>query len=219
MSTHPGFRAEHGHRVVSEAGHVAVDVANRLVAAVLLLLLLPLLLLVALAVAVSSRGPLLFNQVRVGQYGRTFHIRKFRTMRVGAEAELRALLAAEGVHRITPFVKLERDPRVTAVGSFLRKTSLDELPQLINVLRGEMRLVGPRPQTLAEVATYDDRSWRRLLVPPGITGLWQVSGRSDLTADEGLALDLDYVTRWTPALDARVLLQTPAAVLRQRGAY
>ena len=132
---------------------------------------------------------------------------------------LAALLAERGVHRITPFVKIEHDPRITPVGRVLRKTSLDELPQLLNVLKGDMRLVGPRPQTLAEVDQYDDYAWRRLLVPPGITGLWQVSGRSSLSTDEGLALDLDYVRQWTPGLDARVLLRTPLAVIRQRGAH
>ncbi len=207
------------HRVFSEAAHVAVDVANRAIAASLLLLLLPLMVVLALLVALTSRGPLIFSQVRVGQYGRTFRIHKFRTMRVGAEQELRTLLAERGVHRITPFVKIEHDPRITPVGRVLRKTSLDELPQLLNVLKGDMRLVGPRPQTLAEVDQYDDYAWRRLLVPPGITGLWQVSGRSSLSTDEGLALDLDYVRQWTPGLDARVLLRTPLAVIRQRGAH
>ena len=219
MRAVPAGADDREHRVFSEAAHLAVDLAHRLLAATLLVVLLPVLVLVAAAVAVSSRGPLLFSQVRVGQYGRTFRIHKFRTMRVGAERELTALLAARGIDRITPFVKIERDPRVTRVGALLRKTSLDELPQMLNVVKGEMRLVGPRPQTLAEVASYDDRTWRRLLVPPGFTGLWQVSGRSDLSTSDGLDLDLDYVRGWTPSLDAKVLLRTPVAVLRQRGAY
>ena len=153
--------------------------AERAAAALALLLLLPLLVLVAVVVRLDSSGPVLFKQVRVGRYGRRFHILKFRTMRVGADAELRQLLAEQN-GEMGAYVKLDSDPRITRVGAFLRKTSLDELPQLFNVVRGDMALVGPRPQTPAEIATYDVADWRRLLVRPGITGLWQVSGRSDL---------------------------------------
>ena len=133
------------------------------------------------------------------------------------EADLQRLLAEQGVEGGS-FLKLERDPRITGIGRLLRKTSLDELPQLFNVVTGDMNLVGPRPQTPAEVASYDERVWRRLLVRPGITGLWQISGRSSLTPDEAHALDEDYVRNWTPLLDLTVLAKTPVAVVFQRGA-
>lgn len=195
-----------------------VDAGHRFGALLLLVLLSPLLLVIAVLVLVTSGAPVFYRQVRIGQFGRRFTILKFRTMHRGAEARLAAVLAAQG-DGLTPFFKVKDDPRVTRVGRLLRKTSLDELPQLVNVVAGQMRLVGPRPQSPAEVATYDTLVWRRLLVRPGITGMWQVHGRSDLTAAEGLELDLAYVRDWTPGLDARVLLQTPRAVVFQRGAY
>lgn len=192
---------------------------HRFAALLLLVLIAPVLVVVALLVFASSRGPVLYRQVRIGQFGRRFVIYKFRTMHRHAEHRLADVLADEGVLRVTPFFKIKDDPRITPVGKLLRTTSLDELPQLVNVLLGDMRLVGPRPQSPAEVATYDARTWRRLLVKPGITGLWQVHGRSDLSAQEGLELDLDYVRNWSPRLDAAVLVQTPRAVVGQRGAY
>lgn len=201
------------------AAALLLDVANRVVAALLILLFLPILAGCYLLVRTSSRGPAVFRQVRVGRYGRVFTIYKFRTMRLGADAELAAVLAEAGHGEITPFFKIPADPRITRVGRVLRATSLDELPQLVNVLRGDMNLVGPRPQSPAEVATYDVLTWRRLLMRPGMTGLWQVSGRSNLSALEGLELDLHYVRSWTPGLDVRVLLRTPRAILGQRGAY
>lgn len=191
---------------------------ERLLALVGVLLIAPLLVGIAVAIKVSSRGPVIFRQVRVGQYGRPFTIYKFRTMRVGADAELAALLAEQGVES-GAFVKLTRDPRITLVGRVLRKTSFDELPQLLNVVKGDMKLVGPRPQTPAEVSTYDERIWRRLLVPPGITGLWQISGRNDLHVDDAHELDQEYVRNWSPMLDAAVLVKTPMAVVLQKGAY
>ncbi|WP_372735226.1 sugar transferase [Nocardioides sp.] len=190
---------------------------ERSIALVAVILLLPVLLVVAAAIYLDNPGPVLFRQVRVGQYGRFFSILKFRTMRLGAEAELAALVMAEGGD-MGAYVKLERDPRITRLGAILRRTSIDELPQLWNVVRGDMSLVGPRPQTPAETETYAVGHWRRLLVRPGITGLWQVSGRSDLSADEALALDVGYVRRWSPGLDVRLLFRTVAVVLTGRGA-
>lgn len=195
-----------------------IDAGHRFGAFLLLVVLSPVLVVIALLVLVTSGAPVFYRQVRVGQFGRRFRIVKFRTMHRGADARLAAVLAAQG-DGVTPFFKIKDDPRVTRVGRLLRRTSLDELPQLFNVLVGDMRLVGPRPQSPAEVATYDTLVWRRLLVRPGVTGMWQVNGRSDLTAAEGLAMDLAYVREWTPGLDAKVLLKTPLAVVAQRGAY
>lgn len=183
-----------------------------------LLVLAPLLLLVAVAIRLDSPGPVVFRQVRVGQYGRPFVIYKFRTMRTGADRELQRLLA-EREDRLGAYVKLEEDPRVTRLGALLRSSSVDELPQLVNVVRGEMSLVGPRPQTPAEEATYDVNDWRRLLVRPGLTGLWQVSGRSEMAPSEALALDERYVREWSPMLDLRLLLRTVRVVLSRRGAH
>ena len=196
-----------------------LTLTERFAAAVGLLVLAPLLLLVAVAVLVSSRGPVVYRQVRVGQYGRRFTIYKFRTMRAGADAELRALLAERGQTVPTAFLKIQADPRVTPVGRLLRRTSLDELPQLVDVVKGDMSLIGPRPQTPLEASTYDERAWRRLLVRPGLTGLWQVSGRSGLSAEEGLALDAHYVQSWNVRLDLQVLVRTAGAVVSQRGAH
>ncbi|CAN5143123.1 N/A [soil metagenome] len=195
----------------------ALVVVERLSACTALVVLLPVFVVLAAVVRLTSPGPAIFRQVRVGQYGRNFTIYKFRTMSVGADAELAELVRAQQ-REIGAFVKLDVDPRITRVGAFLRATSLDELPQLLNVVRGDMRLVGPRPQTPAETDTYDVASWRRLLVRPGITGLWQVSGRSDLTPDEALSLDMRYVQEWSPSLDLRVLLRTAGAVVRREGA-
>lgn len=191
---------------------------SRLAASVLLVLLLPLLLLLAMGVVLTSRGPAIYRQVRVGRDGVAFHIYKFRTMRVGAEQQLGHLLASAGIDEIRPFVKVHADPRVTRFGSVLRKSSLDELPQLLNVVLGDMNLVGPRPQTHAEVASYDERARRRLEVRPGMTGLWQVSGRSNLGVQESLDLDLAYVDRRSFRLDVKILARTPLAVLGKHGA-
>ncbi len=188
-----------------------------LVALVLLILLLPVLLTIGLAVRLSSRGPALFRQERVGRAGAPFTVLKFRSMYDDAEArlaELRHLNDHDGV-----LFKLRNDPRVTPVGRVLRKYSLDELPQLVNVLRGQMSLVGPRPPLPSEVARYDGHAHRRLLVKPGITGLWQVSGRSDLSWEETVRLDLQYVENWSLGLDISVLAKTAIAVLRPSGAY
>jgi lipopolysaccharide/colanic/teichoic acid biosynthesis glycosyltransferase len=165
-------------------------------------------------VRLTSPGPAFFRQTRVGRDGREFQIWKLRTMFVGADTAPVDGNDADGI-----LFKLRRDPRVTPLGHFLRRWSLDELPQLWNVVRGSMSLVGPRPPLPREVAQYGDDVRRRLLVTPGLTGLWQVSGRSDLAWDEAVRLDLQYVENWSLSLDLVVLLRTMTAVLRRRGAY
>ncbi|MEU4618754.1 sugar transferase [Actinoplanes sp. NPDC023801] len=205
---HP--RLHGGSRLVKEF----VDRAGALL---LLILLGPVLLGVALCVGLTSRGPVLFRQVRVGRDGRLFRIFKFRSMYVDAEArlaELRHLNEHDGV-----LFKIRDDPRVTPVGRWLRRFSLDELPQLLNVLSGRMSLVGPRPPLPTEAAAYADDVRRRLAVKPGMTGLWQVSGRSDLSWEEAVRLDLRYVENWSLSLDLVILLRTVTAVVRSSGAY
>ncbi|MGY1727493.1 sugar transferase [Geodermatophilus sp. SYSU D01062] len=194
------------------------ELIDRVAAALALVLVLPVLLAVAVAVRVDSPGPVLFRQVRVGRQGRTFSMLKFRTMCADAE-QRRAELAARNQNSDGPLFKVADDPRVTRVGRVLRRYSVDELPQLLNVLLGQMSLVGPRPPLPDEVAVYDDSVARRLLVKPGLTGLWQVSGRSDLTWDEAVRLDLRYVENWSLALDLQILWKTFAAVTRPLGAY
>lgn len=195
------------------------SVADWIAALVIACVLSPLLMAIAAAVKVSSRGPVLYRQARVGVHGRTFQMLKFRSMVTGAHERLAEVLAAEGVADVGLFYKPKNDPRVTPVGRVLRKYSLDELPQLFNVLRGEMSLVGPRPQIDAEVAQYDRHAGRRLLVKPGMTGLWQVSGRNDLSPEEGIRMDVYYVENWSIFGDLLVLIRTARVVLGGRGAY
>jgi exopolysaccharide biosynthesis polyprenyl glycosylphosphotransferase len=184
----------------------------------LLILLVTLPLVIGLAIVVKfDGGPVFFRQTRVGQGGREFGMFKFRSMVVGSEAlltELDAINEADG-----PLFKLHDDPRVTPVGRVLRRYSLDELPQLFNVLGGSMSLVGPRPPLPQEVAAYDQDARRRLRVKPGMTGLWQVSGRSNLSWDEAVRLDLRYVENWTIALDVQIMIKTIRAVITGFGAY
>jgi exopolysaccharide biosynthesis polyprenyl glycosylphosphotransferase len=187
------------------------------VAWIALIVASPVMLLAALAVKLTSPGPVLFRQERIGLHGKSFHVYKFRSMRVGADAELAELLQAQGTHD-RPLFKVENDPRITPIGEFLRKFSIDELPQLLNVIRGEMSLVGPRPQRAEEVALYDNAAGRRLLVKPGITGLWQVSGRSDLSWEDTIRLDLYYAENWSFIDDFVILLWTVRVVLQSRGA-
>jgi len=191
---------------------------DRTVAVACLLLMAPVMLTLALAVRLTSRGPALFRQTRVGRDGKPFTMMKFRSMYLDAEdrlAELRNCNAnADGL-----LFKMRDDPRVTRIGKVLRRFSLDELPQLINIVTGSMSLVGPRPPLPSEVARYGDDMRRRLLVKPGLTGLWQVSGRSDLTWEESVRLDLRYVENWSPALDLMILWKTAFAVLGRSGAY
>ncbi|MEU1889637.1 sugar transferase [Streptomyces pristinaespiralis] len=192
-------------------------VVDRVGAAVLLVLFAPLMVLVGLAVLADSRGGALYRQRRVGKDGREFTIFKFRTMVDGAHAA-RAQLADRNEGAGLLF-KLRRDPRVTRVGAVLRRYSIDELPQLFNVLTGSMSLVGPRPPLPEESAAYGPDIRRRLLVKPGLTGLWQISGRSDLPWEEAVRLDLRYVEDWSLALDAVILWKTLRAVIHGQGAY
>jgi exopolysaccharide biosynthesis polyprenyl glycosylphosphotransferase len=187
------------------------------VAAVTLLALAPLLLLIAAAIRLESAGPVVFRQTRVGRGGRHFTLFKFRSMVVDAEARLEALRHRNEVDG--PIFKMREDPRVTRVGRWLRRTSLDELPQLLNVLLGDMSLVGPRPAVPSEVAQYAAWQRARLEAIPGITGLWQVSGRSQLSFEEMVRLDIEYVERRSLLLDLAILLRTVPVVLTRRGAY
>lgn len=177
----------------------------------------PLMALTAIGVKLTSPGPILFRQQRIGLNGKAFSVYKFRSMRVGADAELASLLREQGTDD-KPLFKVENDPRITRFGAFIRKYSLDELPQFFNVIRGEMSLVGPRPQRAEEVALYDNAAGRRLLVKPGITGLWQVSGRSDLSWEDTVRLDLYYAENWSLLDDFVILLWTVKTVLQSRGA-
>jgi lipopolysaccharide/colanic/teichoic acid biosynthesis glycosyltransferase len=193
-------------------------VIDRVGAALLSVVLAPLFVAIMIAVRATSPGPALFRQRRVGLHGRDFTVLKFRTMYQGADRlqeDLLHLNAYEGV-----LFKIQRDPRVTPVGRFLRRYSLDELPQIWNVLTGSMSLVGPRPPLRSEVDRYpSDLRRRRLLVKPGITGPWQVSGRSDLSWDEAVRLDLQYGENWSVLLDTTVLWKTLLAVASGRGSY
>lgn len=190
-----------------------------LLAAVGLTLLLPVLGLLALLVKVTSRGSVFFRQSRVGQGGAAFEIIKFRTMIQGSEV-LRARLLARNIYPDARLFKLKHDPRVTPIGRILRKTSLDELPQLINVLKGEMSLVGPRPPLPCEVELYDRHHMKRFLMRPGITGPWQIAGRNLITDfDTVVSLESEYMDHWGLLEDVRILLKTIPAVVLMRGAH
>lgn len=193
----------------------AMDIAGALFA---LVVLSPIMAIVALAVKVHDRGPIIFRQERVGLDGQPFQMLKFRSMYTDAE-ERKAALAAVNESGGDVLFKMKDDPRVTRPGRVIRRYSLDELPQFVNVLRGEMSLVGPRPPLEAEVSKYEDYVHRRLRVKPGITGLWQVSGRSDLDWDQAVRLDLYYVENWSVLEDVLILLRTVKAVFAHEGAY
>jgi lipopolysaccharide/colanic/teichoic acid biosynthesis glycosyltransferase len=195
-----------------------------------LVILSPLFWAIAISIKASSKGPVFFSQTRIGQYGKPFILMKFRTMYTDidrgvhkqyvtefiTENNKRESPAPEGA----PVYKLTNDKRITKVGRFLRRTSMDELPQFLNVLRGEMSLVGPRPAVRYEVAVYQTWHRRRVLeFKPGITGLWQVSGRSSVKFDDMVRLDLRYARLWSPWLDLKILFLTPLVVLRGTGAY
>ena len=193
------------------------SVFDKTCAASALLMLAPLFAVIAISVRLADHGPVFFRQTRIGKDGRGFTLYKFRTMVPDAEqrkSELAAYNEATGV-----LFKIRRDPRVTRPGAWLRRWSLDELPQLINVLIGDMSLVGPRPALPEEVASYGGHMRRRLVVKPGMTGLWQVSGRSDLSREEAERLDVYYVENWSLVLDLQVLWKTRSAVIRGSGAY
>jgi exopolysaccharide biosynthesis polyprenyl glycosylphosphotransferase len=196
---------------------ITKDLFDRTSAFLGLIFLAPVLLSVALAVKVTSRGPVFFRQERVGRDGQTFSMLKFRSMVTGADGMV-ANLAAENEGNGVLF-KMKADPRVTSVGRVLRRFSLDEVPQLFNVLKGEMSLVGPRPPLPTELERYGFDMHRRFLVKPGLTGLWQVSGRSDLSWDDSVRIDVRYVENWSLAFDFMILWKTVGAVLRGSGAY
>jgi exopolysaccharide biosynthesis polyprenyl glycosylphosphotransferase len=202
---------------ISTAGQIAKRVLDIIGAAVVLILTAPFMALAALAIRLDSPGPILFRQERVGRGESRFTLYKFRTMYKDAEEQLETLKAHNEASG--PLFKMKNDPRITRVGRILRRTSVDELPQLYNVLKGEMSLVGPRPPLPREVEQYQDWHRRRLAVAPGITGLWQVSGRSDLTFDEMVLLDLYYIENWSLFLDFKILLRTIPQVIFARGAY
>lgn len=202
----------------SGARRVLKGAVDRLAAAALLLVLAPLLLVIGVLVRATSPGPALFRQVRIGKDGEQFTMVKFRTMVADAEKR-RAELSGSNERSDGLLFKIKDDPRITRVGRLLRKYSLDELPQLFNVVGGSMSLVGPRPPLPEEVAQYGDDVRRRLLVKPGVTGLWQISGRSDLSWDESVLLDLRYVENWSLTFDLMILWKTVFAVTRGAGAY
>ena len=193
------------------------ELFDRTAAVLGLLLLGPALVAIAVTIKVTSRGPVFFRQQRVGRDGRTFTMLKFRSMVTGADRMVEALGTDHDGNDV--LYKKRDDPRVTPVGRFLRRHSFDELPQLLNVVRGEMSLVGPRPPLPAEVERYGFDMHRRFLVKPGLTGLWQVSGRSDLSWDESVRIDVRYVENWSLTFDFMILWKTVGAVLRGRGAY
>jgi len=197
--------------------HTFKGLADRVAAGFLLVLFAPLLGVLALLIRRDSPGPALFRQTRIGRHGRPFTVYKLRTMRQDADTlvpELAEANEADGV-----LFKIRQDPRITRLGALLRKYSLDELPQLINVVRGEMSLIGPRPALPSEVAEYSNDLRRRLVVKPGMTGLWQVSGRSDLSWEDTVRCDLQYVDNWSWTLDVKIALKTVRAVLAHEGAY
>jgi len=199
-------------------GNLAAKRAFDLVLALLGVVVgMPVWLLIALAIRWESRGPIFYKQARVGQGGRPFGMYKFRSMCDDAEARLEQLM--DDNEASGPLFKMKDDPRVTRVGRWMRKFSIDEFPQLINVLRGEMSLVGPRPPLLSETEHYTDHHWRRMEVAPGMTGLWQVSGRSSLTFDEMVRLDLFYIENWSVGFDTSLILRTVPAVLFAKGAW
>jgi lipopolysaccharide/colanic/teichoic acid biosynthesis glycosyltransferase len=226
FSLYPDFFQEDETKKAARFIKRAIDIAGSLAA---LIVLSPLLVAIAIAIKLTSKGPILFKQTRVGQYGGRFTFLKFRSMHFQSDAKIHRdyvmrLISGEdegereeangGIYKITD------DPRITSVGRFLRKTSLDELPQLFNVLRGEMSLVGPRPPIPYEVEAYDIWHRRRFLeVKPGITGLWQVNGRSRVKFEDMVRLDLQYARTWSLGLDLKILLQTPRAVFFGEGAY
>jgi len=205
--------------------HTTVDMSYRLkrffdivLSATVLCVLFPLLLLVALAIKVTSPGPIIFKQIRVGRFGRHFRFYKFRSMYIDAEKRKQALLSqnqsADGV-----LFKLKRDPRITVIGRFLRKSSLDELPQLVNVFLGDMSLVGPRPPLPEEVRQYTIEDRKRLNVIPGLTCIWQISGRSDIPFSRQVELDKEYIASRGFWRDCWILLKTIPAILTGKGAY
>ena len=204
-------------RTIPTSWHVAKRATDLLLGTAFFVATLPIVALAAIAIAVTTGGTPFYSQERVGQHGRRFRIYKLRTMVEGAHAmreDLQHLNEVDG-----PVFKIRNDPRLHPLGAFLRRTSIDELPNLLNVLRGEMSLVGPRPPLPSEVAHYDEHAQRRLTVPQGITCLWQINGRCDVSFDEWMRLDNHYIETWSPLGDAAILLKTIPAVIRRDGAH
>lgn len=198
---------------------------DTLASALGLLFLSPVLLLIGAVIRLDSSGPVLLRQRRVGKAGRAFYMYKFRTMAADSDEKAHQRYVTQMIREDDGSLrnghgafKLEHDPRITRVGRFLRTYSLDEFPQLINVLKGDMSLVGPRPPLPYEVALYNERHLRRLEAVPGMTGLWQVSGRNETTFEEMVDLDLSYIENWSPLLDIRILLRTVAVLIKERAA-
>ncbi|RQW85657.1 MAG: sugar transferase [Geobacter sp.] len=225
---YPDFHFDHQ---AQRSGHFIKRAIDLVGSSLAILVLLPVFCFISILILTTSKGPVLFRQERLGQFGKKFIFLKFRSMQVDSD---------DAIHReyikklITenkaceessdclqkPVYKIRNDPRITPIGAFLRKTSLDELPQLLNVFRGEMSLVGPRPAIPYEFENYDIwHRYRLLQVKPGITGLWQVTGRSSTTFDEMVRLDLKYIHEWSLWLDVKILLLTPWAVIKGKGAY
>ncbi|QHA00944.1 sugar transferase [Dehalobacter restrictus] len=201
---------------VSKAIKRIMDILGAIVGIILTLIIA---IYIVPAIKMDSSGPILFKQKRVGRYGRIFYCYKFRTMCVDAE-EKKKELRDKNEYQNGLFFKIKEDPRITKVGAFLRKTSLDELPQFFNVLKGDMSLVGTRPPTLDEVAQYDTEHWRRISIKPGITGNWQINGRSSITDFEQIvALDTQYIDKWSIWLDISILFKTVLLVIRRESAY
>ncbi len=226
ISLYPDLLTRHHASTTLRMIKRSIDVAGSLLA---LALLSPIFAIIAIAIRLSSKGPILFRQDRVGQYGKHFSFLKFRSMYFQNDAKIHKdyvhrLISGQnsgkGEEKSAAVYKIKNDPRITPVGRFIRKTSLDELPQFFNVLKGEMSLVGPRPPIPYEVEVYEIWHRRRFLeAKPGITGLWQVEGRSRTKFDEMVRLDLRYAKTWSPWLDIKILLRTPGAVLKGTGAY
>ena len=211
---------EHASNFAASADNAIKRMCDIIASLIGIILLTPVWIIVAAAVRLNDGGPAFFTQERVGLDGTTFTMIKFRTMRVDAEAMKDSLAEeADASAGNSIMFKMANDPRITRIGSFLRKTSIDELPQLFNVLRGDMSLVGPRPPLPSEVAQYEPRVMGKFAVRPGITGLWQISGRSNLSWDETVHLDLSYAQHRSLTLDAWIMLQTIPALLRSEGAY
>ncbi len=179
----------------------------------------PIMLVTAIAIKLDSPGPILFKQTRVGQNGRHFKIYKFRSMYIDAEERKKELIEQNELEGGVMF-KIKDDPRITRVGKFIRKTSIDELPQFFNILGGSMSLVGTRPPTLDEVEKYETSQWRRISIKPGLTGMWQVSGRSNIkNFDEIVELDTEYIDNWTLGMDIKIIFKTILVLLKHDDAY
>jgi exopolysaccharide biosynthesis polyprenyl glycosylphosphotransferase len=206
-----------GHIELGRGSMAVKRVFDLVVGGLIFLLVLPILAIVALAIKLDSRGPVFFRQERMGRGSKPFFIYKFRSMYVGADKE-RLALAAQNEYS-GPMFKMKRDPRITRIGGWLRRWSVDELPQILNVMKGDMSLVGPRPLWIEEAAQCRGWTQKRLDITPGITGLWQVLGRSEIPFDEMVKLDYMYVTGWSLSWDLKLLLQTIPAVVQKRGAY